>query len=71
MNPDHWGRGIMTEAAHAAIAWRKHPGTSDSLTELEAFIEPGNTGSIALAERLGMHATPDFSDGAQRYLVSV
>jgi len=63
MNPDYWGNGLMTEAAETAISWRRERGT----TEIEAFIEPANTASIKLAERLGMHPTEQFSDGARRY----
>lgn len=65
--PRHWGKGIMTEASEAAIQWQRSNGAS----EIEAFIEPGNTPSIALARRLGMAATDTFSDGAQRYRMSL
>ena len=64
--PAYWGRGFMTEAAFAAANWVRANGS----TELEAFIEVGNTASIALAERLGMTAMDQFSGGAQRYSVS-
>ncbi|MBL4679546.1 MAG: GNAT family N-acetyltransferase [Pseudomonadales bacterium] len=67
MNPKYWGNGIMTEAANTAIDWRREAGTS----KIEAFIEPENTDSIALAFRLGMKATDIFSDGAQRYCMLV
>lgn len=67
MNPDYWGKGIMTEAALAAINWRRVNG----IKEIEAFIEPENSGSIALALRLGMNATHEFSEGAQRYRMSL
>jgi ribosomal-protein-alanine N-acetyltransferase len=66
MNPDYWGSGIMTEAAKAAISWRRDNGAS----EIEAFIDPENAGSIALAIRLGMKVTDTFSEGAQRYCMS-
>ncbi len=62
--PAHWGRGLMLEAARAAVAWVNTNGAR----ELEAFIEQGNSASIALAERLGMSATDEFSEGARRYL---
>lgn len=67
MNPDYWGKGLMTEAAGTAISWRKDNGAR----EIEAFIEPENTTSIVLAERLGMQPTDQFSDGARRYRMSV
>jgi len=63
-NPEYWGKGLMTEAAEAAIRWRHSHGAG----EIEAYIEPKNTGSIALALRLGMVATNEFSVSAQRYL---
>ena len=67
MNPGCWGQGLMSEAASAAVAWRKGDGGS----EVEAYIEPENTGSLALALRLGMNATDTFSDGAQRYRMTL
>jgi len=67
MNPRFWGQGLMSEAAVAAIAWRRAGGAS----QIEAFIEPNNTPSIALALRLGMTATSEYSEGARRYLMSV
>ncbi len=63
--PAYWGAGIMREASAAAINWVQARGT----TTIEAFIEPDNGPSIALAERLGLTATPAFSDGAQRYVL--
>ena len=65
--PAHWGEGLMTEAAEAAINWLRTNGS----TELEAFIEPENTASAALAERLGMVRTGQFSAGAEQYLASI
>jgi RimJ/RimL family protein N-acetyltransferase len=70
---DGWGfrlaiilaKGFMTEAANAAIEWRCDNGA----TEIEAFIDAENAGSIALALRLGMNETAVFSEGAQRYQV--
>lgn len=66
LSPAYWGRGIMTEASKAAVDWARDHG----VTEIEAFIEPENTASIALAKRLGLRATDDYSDGAQRYCKS-
>ncbi len=63
MNPEFWGKGIMTEAAQAAIDWRRGEG----IKEIEAFIEPENSASIGLALRLGMTATAEIREGAQRY----
>jgi RimJ/RimL family protein N-acetyltransferase len=50
LTPSAWGRGYATEAARAAMAW-----AFDSLgwTEIIHCIDPANTASIAVAERLG------------------
>lgn len=61
--PAYWGKGIMTEASEIAMDWAKRQGAS----EIEAFIAPENMKSIALAARLDMDATDEYSDGAQRY----
>lgn len=47
-----WGQGYATEAGRAAMAWGfEHvPG----LDRIGSVIAPGNTRSIAVAERLGM-----------------
>ncbi len=65
LNPQYWGYGIMTEAARAAMQWCGENGA----VEIEAFIEPENFRSIALAVRVGMVATPEYSAGAQRYRI--
>ena len=65
LHPDHWGKGYMTEAAQAALDWL---GGGENRHLVEAFIEPPNAQSIALARRLGFHATDSMSEGAQRYL---
>lgn len=64
LHPDHWGKGIMSEAAAAAIDWAlmANPGT-----KLEAFIEPENEGSARLAQRLHFSPTGQLSEGAERY----
>ena len=67
LNPDFWGQGLMREAARTAISWRKEGGAS----QIEAFIDEDNTGSKALALRLGMVATDQFSEGARRYLLAL
>ena len=65
--PKHWGKGVMTEASKAAIEWRRDNGA----LEIEAFIAPENSPSIALAVRLGMSATDEFAEGAQRHRMTV
>jgi ribosomal-protein-alanine N-acetyltransferase len=63
--PAHWGKGLMTDACRAAIEWSRANGAD----EIEAFIEPDNGPSIALAKRLGMVATGELSDGCERFLM--
>ncbi len=64
LSPDHWGKGIMSEAGRAAIDWVL---INNPDTVLEAFIEDANAGSIALITRLGFKATGTFNEGAQCY----
>lgn len=51
LNPDAWGRGLMREAARAALAWAAEGGCR----EVDAFIEAENAGSLRLATGLGFH----------------
>lgn len=54
LHPDHWGRGLASEAVGAAI---DHVlGTSD-LETLTADVDPDNAASIRLLERLGFVRT--------------
>ncbi len=46
-----WGNGYATEAARAAVEWGR---TELGLRRIASAIAPGNTRSIAVAERLGM-----------------
>lgn len=62
--PIVWGRGLMSQAVTAAMAWRRNRG---GCTAFDAFIDPQNTKSVALAKRLGFGATETFSEGAQLY----
>ena len=64
LHPDHWGKGIMSEAAAAAIDWARQ---STPETTLEAFIAPENKASIRLALGLNFTPTGQFSDGAECY----
>jgi len=67
LHPNFWGQGLMSEASGVAFAWLRdhHP-----LVEVEAFIDPDNCPSIALAMRLGFQATGQTIDGAARYLLA-
>lgn len=48
----HWGRGYATEAAAAV---REHAFNQLGIPRLVAMIDPGNTASLRVAEKLGMH----------------
>ncbi|MCK8463579.1 GNAT family N-acetyltransferase [Aliiroseovarius sp. S1339] len=51
LHPDHWGKGLAQEALQAVIdaAWTKH----SDVTEITAEIDPRNSGSVKLLNRLG------------------
>jgi RimJ/RimL family protein N-acetyltransferase len=51
-----WGMGYATEAARAVM---NHAFDSLSLERLIAIIDPGNTASIHVAQKLGMHYEAD------------
>jgi ribosomal-protein-alanine N-acetyltransferase len=48
--PEYWGRGYITEAAHALAQWA----FEHSLVELFALVEPDNARAAATARRIGM-----------------
>jgi RimJ/RimL family protein N-acetyltransferase len=51
-----WGRGIATEAGHAALAFGfGHLG----MREIIAIVDPGNTRSLRVCEKLGMAPRAD------------
>ncbi len=69
LHPDHWGKGIMSEASRAAIDWRLQPDSCpDICTSLDAEIAPDNIASIRLAGRLGLQPTDEFIEGHRRYV---
>lgn len=49
LNPDYWGKGVMQEALSAIIHFAF---TSMGINKIEAKIEPENTASIKLLEKL-------------------
>jgi [ribosomal protein S5]-alanine N-acetyltransferase len=51
-----WGKGYATEAA---VAVRDHAFRTLGMNRLIAIIDPSNTGSIRVAEKLGMHYAED------------
>jgi ribosomal-protein-alanine N-acetyltransferase len=65
LRPEFWGRGLMREAAEAALAWLA---TERPSPAVEAYIEPANASSIGLARRLGFASTGELRDGAERYV---
>ena len=68
LHPDAWGRGLMAEAAVAALDWlRERP----DAREIAAFIEPENAASVRLAERLGMRAIGETFGPANRYRMTL
>ena len=54
LHPDAWGRGLMCEAALAALGWLTQ---TSEVRDVVAHIDPGNVASIRLAERLGLQRT--------------
>ncbi|WP_339872837.1 GNAT family protein [uncultured Brevundimonas sp.] len=54
LHPDHWGRGLATEALTAAI---DHIFAVRAFDRLTADVDPGNAASIRLLERLGFAKT--------------
>jgi RimJ/RimL family protein N-acetyltransferase len=52
LRPDAWGHGFATEAGRACVEWGFG---SLELPYLTAMIVPGNTRSIRVADRIGMH----------------
>ena len=51
LHPDHWGRGLATEAARAMV---EHGFATIGLDEIHAVAWAGNEPSFAVMERLGM-----------------
>jgi RimJ/RimL family protein N-acetyltransferase len=51
LHPDHWGRGIATEASRGLL---RHGFTALQLHRISATCDPGNTASARVLEKLGM-----------------
>ena len=66
LHPDAWGQGLATEALTAVI---DHVFAVRDVAALTADVDPGNTGSIRLLEKLGFEktgeATATFRIGEQ------
>ena len=52
-----WGKGYATEAARAVV---NHTFRQIGINRLAAFIDPGNTGSVRVVEKLGFHYEYDL-----------
>jgi RimJ/RimL family protein N-acetyltransferase len=52
--PDHWGRGLATEACRAILDYGR---TRLGLERIIAFVHPENVASVRVLEKLGL--TPD------------
>ena len=52
LHPDHWGKGIMSEALQAMIAFALDPHNPLPVHRIEALVAPGNVASIRLLEKL-------------------
>jgi len=57
LSPEHWGRGLATEAAHAVV---RHAFDDLGLSNLVSFTVPANVRSRRVMEKIGM--THDASD---------
>lgn len=51
LHHDYWGRGLATEAGHAAL---EHGFTALGVERIISIAQPGNAASKRLAEKLGM-----------------
>jgi len=47
---EHWGRGVATAAARAALEWSFE---TLRLHRVEAIVHPDNVGSVRMVEKLG------------------
>ena len=66
-----WGMGIATEAARACVSFARE---DLKLTKLIALIIPENTGSIRVAEKVGMNEGPlieIYGERALRYAMTL
>ena len=54
LHPDHWGRGLATEAVGAVV---RRGFAVHGLTAIEADVDPRNLASLALLARLGFEET--------------
>ena len=57
LRPDHWGQGLATEIASATMTYGFR---TYCFPRIISIIQPANTPSIRVAERLGMHFDGTF-----------
>jgi len=62
----YWGRGLATEAARAIVTYAFGP---LGLSRLICLVDPANTASIRVAERIGMRLESRLEDDAGPFLV--
>lgn len=53
----HWGRGLAAEAAQACLAWAR----AERPERVVAIVNPANTRSVRILERIGMVRAGIFS----------
>jgi ribosomal-protein-alanine N-acetyltransferase len=53
LHPDHWRKGLMTEALQAVLEFGFHGGATPVVHRMEALVDSRNTASIRLLEKLG------------------
>lgn len=59
LHPSHWGRGLASDAVQTVLGWAFGP---MGLHRVEADVEPPNTASLNLLERLGFEREGYFRD---------
>lgn len=67
--PEHWGKGLATEACRASLAFGFD---TLELEEIIGLVLPGNPASIRVLEKCGLHHDGELEyDGepAQRYVI--
>ncbi len=68
--PEHWGRGLATEACAASIAYGFE---TLGLPQIIGLVLPENRGSIRVLEKVGMHPDGEYEEEglkALRYAIS-
>jgi RimJ/RimL family protein N-acetyltransferase len=50
LHPDNWGKGLATEGGRASV---RHGFETLGLEEIISIVQPGNTASVRVAEKLG------------------